>query len=238
MSDLQTDLMAQEVDEAVRRENLHKAWKRFGKYVIGGAVGIVLVVAGREGYGAWTRAKEEANSTAFSAAMESAAADGADPVAVWQSALPGLGGGYKALGGLRLAAAAAAKGDYDAAISAYDTVIAAGADEGLTELATLQSAMLLVDKKDDLAAARSRLSRIAVKGRPWYFSALEQLAMVDLQEGDLESARTRFILLAEDADTPQSIKTRASQLRGFVERQIAAETVQAGTDAASGEQTQ
>ena len=43
-----------EVDEEVRAEQFQKLWKRYGAYVTGAAVGIVVAVAGIKGQHEWS----------------------------------------------------------------------------------------------------------------------------------------------------------------------------------------
>lgn len=234
MSDLNSDLLTQEVDDEVRRERMLNLWKAYGKYVIGGAVAIVAIVAGNEGYKAYVTSVEQENSSAFEAAVDAASVNGADAVAVWEKAVPALSDGYGTLGQLRLAAAAIDAGDLDRALAAYDALAAdSKADEALQQFGALQAGMLLAGKMNDLDGAKARLSTIAQKGNAWYFSAQEQLALIDLQQGALDEALGKFILLADDAETPQTIRTRASQFRSFIEAKQAAAAP--ATDAKAGE---
>ncbi|WP_417460769.1 tetratricopeptide repeat protein [Kordiimonas sp.] len=223
MSDLNSDLLTQEVDDEVRRERMLNLWKAYGKYLIGIAVGIVVLVAGNEGYKAYVKSVESAYSTAFEAAREASLEEGADALAIWEAALPELGSGYGVPARLHLASAAITAGDYPRALTAYETLAAdSKAEPAMRDFATLQAGMLLAGKLEDADAARGQLSTIAVKGKAWYFSAQEQLALLDLQAGDLDAALNKFTLLADDAETPQSIQARASQFRNFVEAQQAA----------------
>jgi len=232
VSDINSDLIAQEVDDEVRRERMNLLWKNYGKYVIGAAVGVVLVVAGREIYNWRVSSIESQHSEAFQAAMEAAEIEGADAAAIWRETMPKLGGGYVALAQLRQAAALVDGGDTSGAIATYDALAASDTGSAaLRELATLKSAMLMISQ-NDLDGARSKLATIAVKGRAWYFSAQEQLALIDLQQGDFDSALVKFTLLADDAETPRSIQARASQFRTFIEAQQFATAAASDTDIA------
>ena len=220
MADTNPDLEAQAVDEALRHDQMKALWKAYGKYVIGGAIGIVLAVGGSQLYEYQVNAGKEANSAVFSKAVDQAVAEGADPAEIWEQAASEVTGGYSALAGLRLATELAKAGDVDAALSAYDTLAAdAGNDIVLREYAQLLAAMLVLDKKNDLAEARSRFSVLSVKGQPWYFTATEQLAFINMKEGALEQALEQFAVLADDADTPQSVAARARQFRNMLEGQ-------------------
>ncbi|WP_020399067.1 tetratricopeptide repeat protein [Kordiimonas gwangyangensis] len=235
MSDLNSDLLTQEVDDEVRRERMLNLWKAYGKFVIGGAVAIVAIVAGNEGYKAYVTSEEQKNSTAFEAAVEAAGRDGADAVKVWEDAAPTLGSGYGALAKLQLAAAATEAGDLDRAIAAYDAVASdSSTDEAVRAFGDLQAGMLLAGKKGDLDGAKARLSTIAQKGNAWYYSAQEQLALIDIQQGNLDDALSKFTLLADDAETPQSIRGRAGEFRSFIEAKqgIAVPAMEAPADEA------
>lgn len=221
MSDINSDLIAQEVDDEVRRERMNQLWNAYGKYLIGLAIGIVLLVGGREGYTSYVQSQEEASSTAFEAANLASVADSANAVQIWQNALPDLKDGYATLGRMRLAAAASANGDVATAISSYDAIAEDdSADDSLRSMAQLFAGMLVSREGVELDDARARLSVVAIKGEPWYFSGLEQLALVDLKKGDIEAALAGFTLLVNDLETPPGISTRATQLKAALEKQL------------------
>lgn len=220
MSDINPDLAAQEVDEDLRREQLTALWKSYGKYVIAVAVGIALTVAGRELYIAHVTSTQEAGATQFAAALEDASKDTSDAISIWQSNIDELSGGYKTLASIRLAQAQAANADIDAAVATFDSIVAADdADPAFQDLAQLQAATLLI-KSGKLDNAKSRLSTIAIKGKAWYFTALEQLAFLEMKAGNLEVSKAHFDLLAADTDTPASVKARATQFAGILARQV------------------
>lgn len=232
MSDNNPDLAAQEVDEELRRDQLNAVWKAYGKYIIGGAVGIVLAVAGNEVYSSRVISAQEANAAAFEVAQKESVTEGADAAQVWADALPQLTDGYVALGELRLAQVTAKNGDIDAAIAAYDKIAASNQhDDVLKSFAQLMSALLIAEHKGNLDEARSRLSVLAIKGLPWYFSALEQSAFIDLQQDQPDAALSKFLLLAGDTQTPRAIQTRAIQFRDMLESQARAALPMQSADA-------
>ncbi len=220
MSDNNPDLAAQEVDEELRRDQLNALWKTYGRYIIGGAVGIVLAVAGNEIYTSQVKSGQEANSTAFDAARAASTAEGADAAAVWRNTLPQLSGGYVTLAALRAAQAEVQAGNIDVAIAAYDNIaISEEKDIVLVDFAKLMGALLVAEQKGDLEAARTRLNVIAQKGMPWYYTALEQVAFIDMKQGQTTEAYNKFLRLAGDTQTPQTISARAAQFRDLLEEQ-------------------
>ncbi len=218
VSDNNPDLVFQEVDEEIRRERLQMLWKAYGKYAVALCIGVVLIVAGNQGYDYLKSEREDANAAIYNAALEASVIDGADSIAIWQQAMPNLGEGYRALAQLRVAAAQTKSGDTDAALNTYDTLIGeAEGDEALTELANLLAAMLIAGEKQDLDTAKGRFASLAVKGRPWYYSALEHMALIDLKQGNDLEALSHFRALAGDIETPANIKARANDFRAMLE---------------------
>ncbi|GHF27760.1 hypothetical protein GCM10017044_23590 [Kordiimonas sediminis] len=242
MSDQNPDLALQEVDEELRRERLNSLWTAYGKYIIAIAIGIIITVAAREIYSSYRAGVEEANSAAFNEAIE--AAKFGDSIDVWEKALPNMKEGYAALASLRLAAAYLEDSRPEKAIETYDALAnSTDRDEALKGFAAFNAAILVSTVRGDDADARSRFSILAVKGRPWYFSAQEQLAFLDIKAGDDQAAMDKFSILADDPQTPQTIRSRAVQMRDYLDLKLfnaetsdaAAEDVPAPAEENSGE---
>ncbi len=222
------DLAFKEVDDEVRRERMHALWKAYGKYLISMVVGVVLVVAGREGWSEYKRTTEEGHAAVFAEAV-TAAALVEDPTSIWTDAEADTGPSYGALGQLRLAASLLDASKTDEALAVYKALSTdSTADIRFRELATLNSAIIISDKKNDAATARSLLSSISQKGKIWYHSATEQLAILDIVEGNLDAALNKISQLENDPQTPQAIRSRSTQFRSVIESaQKAAPTIEA-----------
>ena len=67
------DSLFREVDEEVRQEQFKKLWARYGKFVIGLAILVILVVAGVEGWRYWQNKQSETAGDAFFSASKLAA---------------------------------------------------------------------------------------------------------------------------------------------------------------------
>lgn len=221
MSDNQSDIAFQEVDDDLRQQQLQDLWKRFGKYVIGTAVGIVLAVAGNELYSSYVASVKAENAAKFADTIEAAETAGADAATLWDQVAPNLSEGYAVLAYFRSAAEHLKAGNADAAIQSYDAIAAkSGVSDSYQDLARLLAAMTVLDARADLVDARSRLSVIAAEGRTWAYSAQEYLAMIDLMDGDRASALAGFTKLVSDPSTPEGIRARAEELRGMLEAPI------------------
>ena len=64
------DTIFREVDEELRRDRMQNAWRRYGPYVIGAAVLIVLIVAANEGWSWWQNSNAARSSDQFFAALD------------------------------------------------------------------------------------------------------------------------------------------------------------------------
>lgn len=208
----ESDLLIREVDEDVRRDKLNDLWKRYGRYVIGAAVGIVLAVAANSGWQAYLDQKESAISDAYQVALDEASVEGADVASIWAEVAPNLEGGYVALAGFNEAAALSKAGKFEEAVIVYDRIgQAAEANDDLKGLAQLLAARIEMEVKK-LPEARGRLALLAADGSAWKFSAQETLALIDLMEGNNEGAYEKYLALSLEPIAPQSITARAREM--------------------------
>src|SRR5687767_14090411 len=116
---MSNETIFREVDEELRGDRLRALWKRFGPYIIGAAVAVVLVVAVNEGWTWWQNSNAARSSDQFYAAL--ALAESGD-VAGAQESLNGVvaqgSGGYPTLAHFRQAALLAREGNTQAAVAA------------------------------------------------------------------------------------------------------------------------
>ena len=201
-----------EIDEELRRDNLLKLWSRYGRYIIAIAV-FALVVAG--GIVAWRDhqlSERRAQSTRYASAV-TLARDGkeADAVKVF-AAIADEGGGYAILASFEEAALLAKSGDREAAAAAYDRIAAASElDSNLRGLAVLLSVMQRMPDADPHTTI-DRLAPLTASDNPWRPSAIELTALARLKSGDKTGALDLFKSLADDPETPQSLRARAAEM--------------------------
>lgn len=212
------DQAMQEVDDALRRERLEKIWKSYGKYIIGLAVSIVAIVAGREIYVSTVNSTQEANSMAYSSALKKAQENNADVSAVWNSTSKEMGATYSNLAKLHLAASQAKAKDYAGAQATYKSVVDdSSADSRIKDLARYLSALISVENNNDKSAARSELALIAGGEGAYKVSATEQLAMLDLQDKNFTDARAKLESLKSEQTISNEMRARVTKLLGFIE---------------------
>jgi len=211
--DAATDLLIREVDDDLRQENLHKLWKKYGALMVGGAVAVVLSVAGVQGWQVYQRNQAQLASQRFAAAIlqvdKGDKVKGADSL----QALAAEGNsGYRLLAEMKMAQMKVESGDLAAAIALYEKVAGdSGIDGVYRDLASLKAAYLKlnVGQVDGLEA---RMTPLAVEASPWRHSAREVLALVALKAGDNAKAQDWLRKVTDDVAAPTAIRGRAAEL--------------------------
>lgn len=212
-----SDQFAREVDEDLRSEFLKRIWDRFGVFIIATAV---IIVGATAGYRGWSYYKEQAAQNAGDAFMEALqlAEDGEDAESLkgFQSIADGNHDGYAALARFRIATELANEGNVDAAVAEFDRIADTTKSDELKSLAQLRAGLLLVDT-GTLEDVQSRLAVLANPNSAWRHSAREYIALAAFRTGDHETATTTLDLILEDAESLQSVRSRAQILKTLIE---------------------
>jgi hypothetical protein len=205
-----------EVDEELRRERIEKLWQRYGGYIVGAAILLVLVVAGWRGWD-WYAAREAAKAGArFEAALQLVNEGKRFEAEAAFNAIAKEGtAGYRLLARFR-AAAETAKTDPAAGVIAYDALAAdSSVDPALRELAKLHTGLILVDTAPASEIA-ARLEPLTAPQAPFRHSAREVLGLAHYRAGDRAKAQKIFTEIAADPETPAAMRKRAEIMRTLV----------------------
>ncbi len=198
----ETDTFIDEVSEEVRRDKLYALMRKYGWI----AVLLVVLLVGGAAFNEWRKASDRAAAQALGDAIL-AAEEQADP-------------------GARAAALASLEVDGDAAAvvamltavegnAGVDALKALADDPGIDSLYRDLAQLKLVSRTAsglDPAERRARLEPLAVAGAPFRVLAEEQLALVEVDEGQTEAAITRLNALLVDDEASGALRRRASQL--------------------------
>lgn len=173
-----------EINQELREERGRALWKKYGKYVIALALAIVIFVAGRQGLVAYQDNARTTAANSFLAAVESGNADAL-------SAIAAEGGeGYPMLAQFTVAAQLAEAGDAGAEAAylaiADDTSIVPLYREAAMLFSVMNASVSSTDEKIN------RISSIANADGPWQKLALEVLIGLNLEKGDVATARTHL----------------------------------------------
>jgi hypothetical protein len=204
----QRDVLAREIDEEFRREQLLKLWERYGTYAVIAAVLVIVAIGGYK-YNQYRRGlAAESTGARFTTATQGAES-AADADKILQDIAAKGPSGYATLARLRLAATLRAAGKNVDATSAYQAVVDDNtADTLLRDYARLQVAMLTLDTVS-WTDMQNRLNDLASDGNPWRFSARELLGLSAYKAGKPNEAREQFERLIGDQGTPPGIAERA-----------------------------
>ena len=205
-----------EVDEEVRREQLKKLWDKYSIFIVAGALLIIAAVGGWRGY-QYLEAKKAAEAgAAFDKAVELADANKpAEAEAAFNELAAKAPAGYRMLARLRAAAEVAGR-DPKAAAKLYDDIAAdrsIGAEQ--QNLARIRAAGLLVDS----ASYSEMLQRLESSTGPeatFRHTARELLALSAWRANDATAARKWLDLIANDGETPPSLRSRAEALQALL----------------------
>ena len=210
-----------EVDEDLRHEHLKKLWDRFGPYVIGLAILIVVATAGYRGWIYWQDQQAQATGDRFLSALQQANQGKTEEAITAFKAIEANGSGsYPILAGFRVASEMAATGKTQEAIAEYDAIAArSGLSDSLKSLARLRAAALLVDSAP-LADLEKRLNDLAATGNVWRHNARELLGLDAWRVGDYQAARKYFDEISNDQGTPSDLRQRAQVMLSLITARI------------------
>ncbi len=205
-----------EVDEEVRREQLKKLWDKYSIFIVAGALLIIAGVGGWRGYQYFEAKKAAEAGGAFDKAVElSGANKHTEAEAAFNELAAKAPSGYRVLARLRAAAEVAGR-DPKAGAKLYDDIAAdrsVGAEQ--QDLARIRAAGLLVDS----AGYSEMLQRLESSTGPeatFRHTARELLALSAWRANDTASARKWLDLIANDGETPPSLRSRAEALQALL----------------------
>ena len=205
-----------EVDEEVRRDQLKKLWDRYSLYIVAMAILIVAGVGGWRGY-EYLEAKKAAEAgAAFDRAVElSEQNKHAEAEAAFADLAAKATSGYRILARLRQAAEVANR-DPQAAAKMYDE-IAADRSVGAAEqdLARIRAAQLLLESTS-YQNMLQRLEPATAATSTFRHTARELLALSAWRANDGTAARQWLDLIANDGETPPSLRSRAEALQALL----------------------
>lgn len=208
MSD--TDSFIEEVTEEVRRDRLFAMIRRYGWI----AVAVIVLVVGGAAWNEWNKAQRravaEATGDALLAAVE--ANEDAARIAALKDVQVGSDGARMVADFLLASHLLSAK-DAEAAAAALNDIVTQGGEmpEIYRQIAAFKAVLA---RGSDMPAAERRvaLESMAAPGMPLALLAQEQLALVDVEEGNTEAALERLNAVVADANASAGLRQRASQL--------------------------
>ena len=202
------DSFLQEVTEEVRRDQLVATLRKNAVWI---ALAVIVVVGGAalfEWQKSKARTEAQANGDALWASLQEE-----DPAAR-AATLAGLDLSDEArpIAVLQASSAQVSSGDVDAAVAGLQGLAAdPSISLALRDVARLKLAAISVEALSS-SERLDLLERLTVEGHAMRSLALEQRALIHLQDGNLAAARDDLSAVADDPLAPQGARARADQL--------------------------
>ncbi len=196
-----------EIDEELKQEKTLIWFKKYGPYLLGLAILIILVVAGNEIYQGYRHNSSLEAANKISLALTEG--DKAQQLTRLEELSSSLPEGYQAYALMQ----ALDKTDEAAKQSAllakiYNDPVQ---DPTLQEAARIKWGFLQY-KTSSVDEVKSVLSPLAESASPWRFLAREIQAYAYLAHAETENAKNALKALVDETDTPESIRSRARSL--------------------------
>ncbi len=204
------DSFIREVNEELRSDQMKAIWKQYGKLLIAAAVLIVVGTAGFRGYQYWVETQASASGDRFLAAMKLAEDNKQDEAKAALDTLAKDGfGAYPVLARMREATLTAEKGDKKAAADAFAVIAKdTSVPEAIRDTARLRAGWLMIDE-GTYEEVSAQVEELATPQNPMRHSAREALGLSAYKAGDFARAKEWFEAIANDAQTPGNVASRA-----------------------------
>lgn len=208
----------EEVEEELKRERHLELWRKYGRFVIAGALLLVIAVAAAVGWRQYRHNRLVETGLAYAEATDLMAAGKTDQaLAAFRSVGEEGTTGYATLARFQEAALLARQGDEAGAGRVYEAIAAdSAAPKPFRDLALILYALNAADRADP-AQLIARLDPLTAKESPWRFSALEITALLERRRGDSNAAHIIYKQLADDPATPPRMRARAAEMLAILE---------------------
>lgn len=220
-----TDIFS-EIEQDLRREQASKLWEKYGIYLIGLAVGIVVIAASIVGWKAWQLSRAENASAQYEIVMAEATKQKPEEAAAALGAFAAdTTAAYATLAYVQQGAFLLKAGDKEGAIAAYDKAAADSSTPAMLRgMAQIKAALLLVDTAsyDEMNA---RLAPLNQAGNAWANNARELLGFAAFKAGKYAEAQPNFAAIIADRTATPGLRDRAHVMQALIAPHLPTPTI-------------
>ena len=198
----------QEIDEDLRQDKVARLWKAYGKYLVSLAIFIILAIAGYRFIEHINKENREQASELYELASEAGrTGDKKAAIELFSDERFNETMGYAIISKLKKATLAKSNNDPEGMAIVLKQI--ATNEEIPSYLRNLARLKLIASDSDNYI---SQLDALIEGDGPWKFLALELKGGMELEVGNLKEARSIFEELTIEADTPDNMRRRASEI--------------------------
>ena len=198
----------QEIDEDLRQDKAARLWKAYGKYLASLAIFIILAIAGYRFIEHINKENREQASELYELASEAGrTGDKKAAIELFSDERFNETMGYAIISKLKKATLAKSNNDPEGMAIVLKEIVSN--EEIPSYLRNLARLKLIASDSDNYI---SQLDALIEGGGPWKFLALELKGGMELEVGNLKEARSIFKELTIEADTPNNMRRRASEI--------------------------
>ncbi len=205
----ETDSFVSEVDESIRQDRMLTFAKRWGPYLIGLFVAIILGVGLWQAWRAYSVGQAREAADEYAQAQALAGAGNLDGAKAEFERLRGEGPRvYRTMASMEHAAVLEAQGDLEGALAGFDAAAEEASDPLMRETAQLRAAYIAAETQD-FPALQTRLAPLVASESRLSYLARELLAIEAWEAGELDIARDTLENLTLAFDAPEAVQQRA-----------------------------
>ena len=202
----------QEIDEDLRRDRMAKLWTRYGKYVVGAAVLIVVATAAGVAYQNYRQQQYQALGLKYAeTGLALQGGDDAKAIVGFEALAAEDKAGYGLLARIEAAALKAKDSkDKEGGLAGLEAIAADGSvDRVYRDLATVLAGLYGIDNaKPEATIAQMK----PLLDGPWHYTAREVTALAELKAGDKAAALKTYQELSDDLHAPPALRSRATEI--------------------------
>ena len=198
----------QEIDEDLRQDKVARLWKAYGKYLVSLAIFIILAIAGYRFIEHINEENREQASELYELASEAGrTGDKKAAIELFSDERFNETIGYAIISKLKKATLAKSNNDPEGMAIVLKQIVTN--EEIPSYLRNLARLKLIASDSDNYI---SQLDALIEGDGPWKFLALELKGGMELEVGNLKEARSIFEELTIEANTPNNMRRRASEI--------------------------